>query len=87
MEPIAGAVTESVPVDETASPVSEAVIVSVLAQPLSRYVAVATPLMVVTGVVIVALPLEAHGDVKLTINGVVVATPPTDAVTLTLVVP
>jgi hypothetical protein len=87
IEPIAGAVTVNVPVDDAERPVTEAVMVSTLAQPLSRYVVVATPLTVVTGVVMVALPLEIQGDVKFTVSGIEVTTPPTDAVTLTLVVP
>ena len=75
------------PVLTSARPVTLAVIVSVPAQPISRYDAVATPLMVATVDVKAALPFLAQGEVKLTLNGVVVATPPALTVTLTAVVP
>lgn len=77
----------TVPVPVSASPVTVAVMISVPAQPMSRYDAVATPFTVATLGVRAALPLVAHGEVKLTLNGVGVATPLVFTVTLTAVVP
>jgi hypothetical protein len=76
-----------VPVEEMANPFTEAVMMSAPAQPMSLYEAVATPATVTTLGVNAALPFVAHGEVKLTVNGVLVGAPPTLTVTLTAAVP
>ena len=87
MEPTLGGVTVIVAVDDNARPTTVAVMMSEPAQPISRYDAVATPPIVAAVAVNAARPLAAHGDEKLTLNGVLVGVPPTRIVTLTDVVP
>lgn len=86
IEPVVGGMIVSGAEEEARPPLTEAVTVSVPAQPLSRYDPVATPFTVTT-LPKTALPLAEQPEEKVTVCGMVTATPPLDTVTLTLVVP